>query len=72
MVLLDNIQKLNLILTVLNKARKIEHANIPSFKLHRLKGDMKNLWSVTVQVNWRITFKFENEDVYIVDYQDYH
>ena len=64
--------KLNLILTVLNKARKIEHVNIPSFKLHQLKGDMKNLWSVTVQANWQITFKFEDEDVYIVDYQDYH
>ena len=64
--------KLNLILTALNKARKIEHLNIPSFKLHKLKGNMDNLWSVTVQANWRITFEFYDEDIYIVDYQDYH
>lgn len=33
---------------------------------------MKNLYSVTVQANWRITFEFKGEDVYVVDYQDYH
>ena len=65
-------EKLNLILTALNKARRIEHLNIPSFRLHPLKGNMNNLWAVTVQSNWRITFEFIDEDVYIVDYQDYH
>ena len=52
--------------------KKIEVLNIPSFRLHKLKGDMKNLYSITVQANWRITFEFKGEDVYIVDYQDYH
>lgn len=58
----------------MNKARSIEHLNIPSFRLHKLKGDMSNLWSITVQANWRITFEFNNntQDIYIVDYQDYH
>ena len=64
--------KINLILTALNKARKIEHLNIPAFKLHKLKGNMKNLWAITVRSNWRITFEFKDENVYIVDYQDYH
>ena len=66
--------KLNLILTALNKARKIENLNIPSFRLHKLKGDMKNLYSITVQANWRVTFEYDEKtnDVYIVDYQDYH
>ncbi len=66
--------KLNLILTALNKARNIQNLNIPAFKLHQLKGDMKNLWAITVQANWRVTFEFDEKtsDVYIVDYQDYH
>lgn len=64
--------KLNLILTALNKASRIEHLNIPAFRLHKLKGDMNNLWAITVQANWRITFEFKDKDVYIVDYQDYH
>jgi len=45
---------------------------LPSYRLHQLKGDIKGLWSVTVQANWRITFDFKDEDVYIVDYKDYH
>ena len=42
------------------------------FRLHKLKGELQNLYSITVQANWRITFEFKDEDVYIVDYQDYH
>jgi len=30
------------------------------------------VWYVWVNGNWRITFRFENEDVYLVDYLDYH
>ena len=65
-------QKLRLILGALDAAKKIEALNIPLFKLHKLKGDMQNLYSITVQANWRITFEFKDENVYIVDYQDYH
>ena len=66
--------KLNLILTALNKARKIENLKIPSFRLHPLQGNLQGLWAITVQANWRITFEYDEntKDVYIVDYQDYH
>ncbi len=64
--------KLRLILGALDTAKTIEVLNIPAFRLHKLKGDMQNLYSITVQANWRITFEFKEEDVYIVDYQDYH
>ncbi|MDR1168931.1 MAG: type II toxin-antitoxin system RelE/ParE family toxin [Heliobacteriaceae bacterium] len=64
--------RLLFILQYLNEAKIIENLEVPSFRLHRLKGDLKGLWSITVQANWRVTFKFENENVYIADYQDYH
>ena len=66
--------KLNLILTALNKASKIENLKIPSFRLHPLQGNLQGLWAITVQANWRITFAFDEvtKDVYIVDYLDYH
>ena len=66
--------RLRLILNRLNLMETLNDVNFPSAKLHPLKGNLKNLWSVTVQANWRITFEFdeENSDVYIVDYQDYH
>lgn len=54
--------------------RTLDDIDLPSAKLHRLKGDMKNLWSVTIQANWRVTFMYDEKtfDVYVVDYQDYH
>ena len=65
-------KKLNRILTVLNTLSSLEPLAV--YKLHPLKGNLSNLWSVTVQANWRVTFEFDEKtkDVYIVDYQDYH
>ena len=67
-------EKIAIILTTLNVMRDLEPLKAPSFRLHELKGSMQGLWSVTVQANWRITFRFDEKtaDVYIVDYQDYH
>ena len=62
------------ILTRLNVMSNIKDVNFPGANLHKLKGNMCNLWSLTVQANWRITFEYDEvtSDVYIVDYQDYH
>jgi proteic killer suppression protein len=46
--------------------------NAPGWKLHPLYGDLQDHWSVTVSGNWRLTFRFEEEDAILVDYQDYH
>ena len=65
-------QKLQLQLVTLDKAEDIAHMNFPGWRLHALKGDLAGHWSITVNGNWRITFRFENGNAYIVDYQDYH
>lgn len=64
--------KLHLILAQLNQSTRVEDMDIPSLALHKLQGKEKDIWSVTVQANWRITFRFENSDAYIVNYEDYH
>ena len=66
--------KLSRILSRLHNMTGLNDLNTPAYRLHQLKGNMQNLWSVTVQANWRITFEFDEHtsDVYIVDYQDYH
>ncbi len=64
--------KLANILLQLNDAEVIEDMNVYGFRLHPLKGDMRNLWSVKVNANWRIVFRFEDGDAYVVDYTDYH
>lgn len=46
--------------------------NQPGYKLHPLNGELKGRWSVWVNGNWRVTFRFVGTDVELVDYQDYH
>ena len=45
---------------------------VPGWKLHALKGDLAGHWAVTVNGNWRLTFRFDGTSAEIVDYQDYH
>jgi toxin HigB-1 len=46
--------------------------NVPTFRLHSLKVDLKGLLSVTVRANCRIIFRFEDSDAFDVDFVDYH
>lgn len=64
--------KLNILLTALDAAKTVEHMNMPAWRLHQLSGSLKDHWSITVNGNWRLTFRFENGDAEVVDYQDYH
>ena len=59
-------------LAVLNVSRKPEQMNVPGWRFHALKGDLKGHWSVWVNGNWRMIFAFEGEDAILVDYRDYH
>jgi proteic killer suppression protein len=65
-------KKLRLILAMLNDAQSLDDINAPALCLHPLKGKKAELWAVTVQANWRVSFRFEDGDVYVVDYLDYH
>jgi proteic killer suppression protein len=64
--------KLSRQLAVLNEATCWEDVNIPGWGLHLLSGKLNNHYSISVNGNWRITFKFDAVDVILVDYQDYH
>ena len=68
----DLIEKIENILAVLSRARVPDDMNLPGFRLHPLKGDLKGFWNVTVRANWRITFRFQDGDVWDVDLIDYH
>ena len=64
--------KLRRILARLNAAKEPNDMNVVGWRLHALQGDLLHHWSVTVNGNWRITFKLTNGHAEIVDYQDYH
>lgn len=68
----DHVVKLIDQLTALHTAMTIEDMDIPGWRLHELKGNLKSHWSITVNKNWRIVFRFENGDAYVVNYEDYH
>jgi proteic killer suppression protein len=65
-------QKLRMQLAALDTAHAIEDLDVPGYRLHPLKGNRKGIWSITVNGNWRITFEFNEGNVYIVNYEDYH
>jgi proteic killer suppression protein len=60
------------ILVRLDEAVVPQALNLPGYRLHSLKGDMKGIWSVSVKANWRIVFRFEGTDVFDVELTDYH
>ncbi len=64
--------KLTRILGLLDVAREPADVAIPGFRLHELRGDLTGHWSIWVNGNWRVTFRFLGDDVELVDYQDYH
>ena len=67
-----HVPKLLRILSALDVAQVPEDLSIPSFRTHRLKGELAGHWSIWVNGNWRVTFRFVENDVELVDYQDYH
>lgn len=64
--------KLLRILSTLDVAQAPDDLSIPSFRTHRLKGDLAGHWSIRVNGNWRVTFRLIENDIEIVDCQDYH
>ena len=68
----EHAPKLARILDRLDASTNILDMNLPGYRLHPLKGDKKDMWSVTVNGNWRVTFYFEGKDAFLVDYLDYH
>ena len=65
-------RKLTELLTALHAASNVGMMDVAAWKLHPLKGEFAGQWSVRVNGNWRLTFRFNGEDAEIVDYQDYH
>ncbi|SDB83622.1 proteic killer suppression protein [Raineyella antarctica] len=67
-----HVPKLLRILSALDVADSPDDLSIPSFRTQQLKGDLTGHWSIWVNGNWRVTFRFIEADVELVDYQDYH
>lgn len=60
-------------LDYLNSAYSIEDLKIPPVnRLEKLKGDLKDFYSIRINKQYRIIFKFINNNAYDVSITDYH
>lgn len=68
----NHASRLRIQLTRLDDATSPQDMNAPGWRLHQLKGELDGHWSITVNGNWRLTFRFDGNNAILVDYQDYH
>jgi toxin HigB-1 len=68
----EQVDRIARVLAQLNRSSRPGEMDLPGFRLRPLKGEWAGFWSVTIRANWRIMFRFEDEDVTDVDYLDYH
>jgi len=67
------VDKLRDMLVAIDTANAVEEIGLfPGWRLHRLKGNLADYWSLTVSSNWRVVFRFEQGEAYDLDLVDYH
>jgi proteic killer suppression protein len=61
------------LLLALNVAKTLNDLSpLKSVGLHKLKGNRKSQWAMTVNQRWRICFEFRKGDAHAVEIVDYH
>ena len=69
---IDIADKAERFLTFLDQAETLEKVDLPGYGLHRLTGNLRGFWSVSVSRNHRIIFRFRDGNAYDLDLVDYH
>jgi proteic killer suppression protein len=60
-------------LAILNVTGRIEDLNVPpGNRLEKLKGARQGQWSIRINNQWRICFRFESGNALDVEIVDYH
>lgn len=60
-------------LTQLDTARDLDELRAPpGNRLEKLKKSRKGQWSIRINGQWRVCFRFEHGDAYDVEIVDYH
>lgn len=66
------LRKINRIFDQLDAVTSVSDIQQMGSGIHKLAGNMSEFWSISITPNFRIIFRFENGDVFDVDYIDYH
>ncbi|MEE8444903.1 MAG: type II toxin-antitoxin system RelE/ParE family toxin [Alphaproteobacteria bacterium] len=69
----DRVEKIRRIMTAIDNAATLDELDtMPGWRLHRLHGDRRGTWSISVSGNWRLTFRIEDHQIFDLDLEDYH
>jgi proteic killer suppression protein len=64
------------LLTIMHATTTLDDLRIqgepPNIRLHKLRGDRRDYWSVTIKLPWCITFKLQNGEFSEVMIENYH
>ena len=66
------VEKVETALGLLDVAETPAAVNLPGYRLHPFRGDLRGFWSIRIAGNWRLIFRFDDRDVCDVDLLDYH
>ena len=60
-------------LKMINNSIDVNDLRIPpANRLEKLKGDLKEFYSIRINNQWRVVFKWENGNAFEVEIMDYH
>jgi plasmid maintenance system killer protein len=64
------------LLTIMHSTQSLDDLRIkgqpPNIRLHKLQGDRKAYWSVTIKLPWCITFIYKDGEFFEVRIENYH
>ena len=66
-------EKIRRLFDQINAATRVETLKVPpSNRLEKLQGNLKDYWSLRINIQWRIIFQWKNGEAYNIDIVDYH
>jgi proteic killer suppression protein len=70
----DQINRIERMLDIIDSAQQVpeDFGAYQNWNIHKLPGELKDYWSVKVNKNYRIIFRFDGQHAYDLDYIDYH
>ena len=64
------------LMTIMHSTRTLDDLRIkgepPGIRLHKLSGDRRGYWSITIRLPWCITFRFAQGEFSEVKIENYH
>jgi len=65
----DQVSRIERMLTVIDSAQQVpeDFGAFQNWNIHKLLGDLRDFWSIKVDKNYRIIFRFDGQHAYDLD-----